>query len=203
MPGHDSFSHHQAEPDERLRLVDSAGRAIPLTGWEVDVTLPAQVLMRAPAEWAGFGRSFRLVVKEAGDQIASYPLFLPGRMTRDGSRERTIPLMPAELGHPDTLPHELILDTLASVSAPETLRRQLLAPGLGPANWSAAHRGLLVTPLTAAQRDAIRSFADAVVELRTRTRHHRGWFLVALLLLRAASWVRQFGNWMARQGWPS
>jgi hypothetical protein len=95
------------------------------------------------------------------------------------------PLLPDEGGGADPRPSGLVLDTLATVSRSDRDRDRLEAesredPGR---TWGDHDRGVIVSPIHPQNHETLERFALGVVDARTRTRHSRRWYLVALAFL--------------------
>ena len=166
--------------DSELTLKLAAGGAVDPARYRVERLLRGQIIFRLDgAELAG-----RRLHLEVGGAIPESHEFLMPASPTDGAWPA--PLRPAEAGDANPAPAALVLDTLASVTAPEPFRGRLRVGEAEADEWGAAQRGVLVTAVEPARLDDLDVFARQFIDRRTRVPHYRSWYLVALVGLTLA-----------------
>ena len=163
--------------------VAETGAVVPPSDYSVDLSLPAQAIVRLRAtatKWAG--QRLKVTIRKTSGHEEEHYAFLPGSPHETPEAPRRVSLTPSELGIVAPRPEEFILDTLAAITMPETLRADLDSTGdTSRREFQAPHRGILGLPMTTSQAPSVASFTKDFVRIRTEARHSRGWYLMAMV----------------------
>jgi hypothetical protein len=206
------LSRRAVFPDSGMKLtLHCAGETIdPVPEAFIDRSMPGQLVVRLPPDrLPKEGRHW--LIQVAGPSLSErHHGFLPACSDeyRLSGKRPAVPLRPSEATTPFPPPEEVCIDSLTLGTIPAHTLDRVWRPTAQAENWTAAHRGVVVTPLTGDQESHLRDFAGDTVRLRSSTESARGWFLAGLFLLAAGClsrwWRRPFpGQKHSARGLPT